>query len=100
MTYRDWLLLAVRVLGLYLLLQAIFAVPSLLMIAWSLCEGWVSFALFGSHSNRPFSEAWRTELATQAVGAVSRLVIYGAVGCYLIRSKSVLARLRVPEAPE
>lgn len=94
MTNRDWTLLVVRGFGLYLLAQMLFVVPTLITLTFSFFSHWAD--LFPTDGIIPPIQRLRQEFAKQGVAALVRLLVYGSVGLYLLRSKTVLRRIGIP----
>ena len=93
MTKRDWIWFAIRVTGLYLLVQAILAIPLLLSAAtgayalWDLPPG-----PDGDHTRH----ALMTTMSSQLAGSFARLVICGLLGINLVRGGTWLFEMIYP----
>jgi hypothetical protein len=92
MTKHDWIWVAIRVFGIYLLVQAIIAIPSLISSAFGVYQ----FYDFGAHGTTDLDHVSRLlhrELGTQLVSSLSRLIICGGAGFYFIKGGTFLFRL-------
>jgi hypothetical protein len=96
MNKHDWTVLLVRGFGLYLLAHALFSVPTLFVAAYSFYAMWNTGFQNGELSS--LGERLRTELITQTMSAVLRILLTGCAGLYLTRSNGALRLLGIPEA--
>lgn len=87
MTKHDWIWVAIRVFGIYLLVLAVIAVPSVVSSTFALCE------LKTSPELDTLSASLFSTIRSQLVNALARLFICGAAGIYLVKGGSWLFRI-------
>jgi hypothetical protein len=97
MLKRDWTLLLVRGFGLYLLAQAVFAIPGLLGLAYAVAYHWDS--LFATTESDSIRSSLRFEYGLQIVSNLGRFFICSIIGIVFVRSRSV-PWLGLPELAE
>ena len=93
MTKRDWIWVAIRVVGLYLLVQAIMAIPLLLSAAVGAYTIWdLPAGTDGDHTRRTLMAT----MGAQLMSSFSRLVICGILGINLVRGGAWLFEMIYP----
>lgn len=100
MSKRDWIWVAIRIFGLYLLIHAVTALPSIISQALL-----VRFSLTfpASDMKDPLSGIYdrlgRTAISSLA-GAIAQFVLYTVIGLYLVRGGKWLHRIVCPPEDE
>lgn len=108
MQKEDWIWLAIRVFGIYLLVLAVMAVPSvgssLLAVCWD--RGLPSSRLLDSAPREGWGEVSKLLAEAQSealkknlsalVSSLLRVVLFGGIGSYLIRNGRLVFRWVFP----
>ena len=107
MTKQDWIWVAIRIFGIYLLVLAIVALPNLLGSLVVLYHTW---GVLGTKPVMDMGQAGQAlaELSRnvsvanveRSIGALSRVLLYGGIGLYFIKSGKLIYRwVFPPDAP-
>ena len=116
MSKEDWIWVAIRIFGIYLLVLAITAAPSLFSDAFSTYARWrlwgtaqrLTESLAQSVPDKKEAASPLVELGSESfinslskcVGTLLRVILLGAVGIYVIRSGRLIRRwVFPPEQP-
>ena len=95
----SWLI--VRAFGLYLLVQAVILLPEVLAALFTARYYSNALSSIGSESGNggSYTRVARSMYPTLAIGPLLRIVLYSAVGIYMLRGSRFLVRLldRVPD---
>ena len=95
MTKRDWIWVAIRIFGIYLLVEAIIAIPILISSAYLVCQHFDFGSSNTSDLDRTF-RLMRQSAGTQVISSLCRLIICGGAGLYFIGGAEFLFRLICP----
>jgi hypothetical protein len=99
MTKHDWIWIAIRVFGIYLLVEALLAIPGLVSSAFSIYE-FYPIIHSGSAGLDRVPQTVLSSVASQLVNSATRLFICGAVGVYLVKGGSSFFRILCPPDSE
>jgi hypothetical protein len=95
MTKRDWIWITIRIFGIYLLVQAVIAIPNLISSTFGLYQLY-PVVHSGSADMDRISQTLRSSFGSEFVNALARLLIYSAVGIYFVRGGSCLFKILCP----
>ena len=100
MNKRDWIWVAIRIFGIYLLVLAVVALPKILgasMILWTMSRplGIFNLEMLGEAQELIFSNALKDLCVS-----LFTVVLFTAIGSYMIRGGGWLFRLICPPDPE
>jgi hypothetical protein len=95
MTKHDWTWLIVRGFGIYLLVQAVIAIPSVMSSAFGFYETFPIVHSFDANLDR-MSQTLRSHYFSELFNSSAKLVICGSFGVYLVRSGSWLFKILCP----
>ena len=90
MTRQDWIWVAIRIFGIYLLILAITGIPA------SVSTGCSSYMLWRASGGGDIAGIWSTLWATRIpllLGSVAGVVLYSVVGVYFLKSGRLVFRL-------
>jgi hypothetical protein len=93
MTKRDYIWVAIKVFGLYLLVAAIVALPLLLSSAIFICQ---DVGTFSATDIDRISRTLHSAQWNQFFNSLFRVVICGAFGIYFIKSGAWLLKIICP----
>ncbi len=95
MTKHDWIWVAIKVLGLYLLVEAIIAIPGLIGSAHGVYQHY-GFPPASSVELDRISRLLHEGLETQFISSLFRVIICAAGSFYFLRRGRFLFRLACP----
>lgn len=101
MEKRDWIWVAIRVFGIFLLVRAVIAIPDLLSSFYQVGTQWWSMRFVPLDSGTADIYARRlmlTQSSVQLVRSLSLVVICGWAGRYLVRDGGLIFRWIFPES--
>jgi len=99
MTKHDCIWIAIRVFGIYLLVQAVISIPSVMSSAFGLYEAF-PIVHSGSADMDRVSRTILSSMGGQLVNSLARLFVCGAVGIYLVKGGTWLFRILCPADSE
>lgn len=97
MEKSDYVWVGIRIFGIFLLIQAVLALPNLFTSSLEIYTNWIKVPDTTDPLNTMRSYLFSTGL-NALVGAITRVLIYGLVGLYLTRSGRILFRWIFPPA--
>jgi hypothetical protein len=97
---RDYIWVAIRIFGLYLLVHAVAAVPSIISSSLLLHSAWTSPALSPSDPFHGLHESLGKTAASQLENSVGQFVLFTVIGLYLVYGGGRLFRLICPPEDE
>lgn len=102
MEKRDWIWVAIRVFGLFLLVRAVEAIPHLVSSSLLTYELWDTRHLPpGSDALAQIQHMTLKTATTGAIDGLAAVLIYGGIGLYLVRNGALVFRwVFPPEKPE
>ena len=100
MSKRDYVWVAIRVFGLYLLVHAMIAVPSILSASVLLHSVWTSPSMDVNDPFRGVHESLIKTSMSQLASSVGQLVLFTVIGLYLVRGGGWLFRIVCPPGEE
>ncbi len=108
MSKQDWIWVAIRIFGIYLLVMAITAVPAFVSSFIVLChtwgsEGWLSMVAGEGEAARTLARMVEGIAVTSFANCANyflQVVLLGGIGLYFIRSGKLIFRwVFPPDAP-
>ena len=100
MDKRDWIWVAIRIFGIYMLVLAVTGVPSLISYGWMALTFWrMQPTPSGDDSNKLLLDTMVRAKVSYAglLGAqIVRVTLFTLVGVYLLRSGRLIFRLILP----
>ena|ERR1700744_4868150 len=99
MTKDDLVWVAIKVFGIYLLVLAIIAIPTLISSAFGFYQLYPT-THFGSADMDKFSQTLRSEAGSLLINSLAKLFIYSAVGIYLLKGGTCLFKILCPPDSE
>jgi hypothetical protein len=99
MTKQDWTWIVVRVLGIYLLVQTVIAIPTVISSGFCLYQLY-PIVHSGDANLDKLSQTLRSNYSSQLFNSLAKFVICGAIGIYLIRGGSCLFKILCPPDSE
>ncbi|MCE0497546.1 MAG: hypothetical protein LV481_06340 [Methylacidiphilales bacterium] len=99
MTRHEWIWVAIRIFGIFLLVQAITAIPSLISSAFSF-HTFPGVIHSGSDSMDAYCQAIHVAALDAFHNALAKLVVCGSIGIYFIKGGGFLFKVICPPSPE
>lgn len=95
MTKRDWIWVAIRIFGIYLLVDAITAIPTLISSVGLMLQ-YVNVASSGAADPDHYLRLLRNNMIQNFASSLGRLIICGGFGMYFIKGAALLFKLICP----
>jgi hypothetical protein len=99
MTKHDWIWIAIRIFGIYLLVEAVLAIPNLISSAIFFCQAF-NFPHSGSADLDKLQQTLHFNSANLFVSSLAKLIVCSAVGIYLVKGGSWLFKILCPPDSE